>query len=185
VPFAVAYFGGAGTEYARRHGTRPETFAAIAVKARRHAANNPDAVFRAPVTVDEVLASPAMYGPLTRLQCCPSTSGAAEDLAKEWGWYAVNVNAAAYGVVATRLTDPAGPGSIDIAGRQLAVVINPDIAASLDRAIPLRWLGTVQGPPAPPTCGARRRRLHHRRNPGLRGRLHVLTTPVTRPGASG
>ena len=68
VPFAVAYFGGAGAEYARRHGASPETFAAIAVKARRHAAHNPNAVFREPVTVEEVLASPSMYGPLTRLQ---------------------------------------------------------------------------------------------------------------------
>ncbi|RQX03991.1 lipid-transfer protein [Micromonospora globispora] len=77
VPFAVAYFGGAGAEYARRHGTSAETFAAIAVKARRHAAHNANAVFRDPVTVEEVLASPAMYGPLTRLQCCPPTCGAA------------------------------------------------------------------------------------------------------------
>ncbi|GHJ54129.1 lipid-transfer protein [Nonomuraea sp. TT08I-71] len=77
VPFAVAYFGGAGAEYARRHGTPAETFAAIAVKARRHAAHNPNAVLRDPVTVEEVLASPAMYGPLTRLQCCPPTCGAA------------------------------------------------------------------------------------------------------------
>lgn len=77
VPFAVAYFGGAGAEYARRHGTSAETFAAIAVKARRHAAHNANAVFRDPVTVEEVLASPPMYGPLTRLQCCPPTCGAA------------------------------------------------------------------------------------------------------------
>ncbi|MCP3784974.1 lipid-transfer protein [Micromonospora sp. A3M-1-15] len=77
VPFAVAYFGGAGAEYARRHGTPAETFAAIAVKARRHAAHNPNAVFRDAVTVEEVLASPPMYGPLTRLQCCPPTCGAA------------------------------------------------------------------------------------------------------------
>ncbi|MET7806080.1 lipid-transfer protein [Micromonospora chersina] len=77
VPFAVAYFGGAGAEYARRHGTPAKTFAAIAVKARRHAAHNPNAVFREPVTVEDVLASAAMYGPLTRLQCCPPTCGAA------------------------------------------------------------------------------------------------------------
>ena len=61
----------------RATASRPETFAAIAVKARRHAANNPYAVFRDPVTVEEVLASPAIYGPLTRLQCCPPTCGAA------------------------------------------------------------------------------------------------------------
>ena len=76
-PFAARYFGGAGTAYAGKYGIAPDTFAKIAVKARRHAANNPYAVFRAPVTVEEVLASPRIYGPLTRLQCCPPTCGAA------------------------------------------------------------------------------------------------------------
>ncbi|HET9692753.1 MAG TPA: lipid-transfer protein [Steroidobacteraceae bacterium] len=70
-------FGGAGLEYAARHGTRPETFAKIAVKARRHAEHNDKAIFREPVTVEQVLASPPIFGPLTRLQCCPPTCGAA------------------------------------------------------------------------------------------------------------
>jgi acetyl-CoA acyltransferase len=77
VPMAAQYFGGAGQAYADRFGTAPETFAQIAVKARRHAANNPNAVFRDAITVEEVLASPHIYGPLTRLQCCPPTSGGA------------------------------------------------------------------------------------------------------------
>lgn len=34
-------------------------------------------MFRNEVTVEEVLASPHIYGPLTRLQCCPPTCGAA------------------------------------------------------------------------------------------------------------
>lgn len=76
-PFAAQLFGGAGAEYAEKHGTAPETFARIAVKARQHAAHNPYAVFRDPVAVEEVLASPTIYGPLTRLQCCPPTCGAA------------------------------------------------------------------------------------------------------------
>lgn len=90
-PLAARYFGGAGAAYAARYGTRPETFAAIAVKARRHAAHNPYAVFRDPVTVEEVLASPRIHGPLTRLQCCPPTCGAAaavlcsEDFARAHG----------------------------------------------------------------------------------------------------
>ncbi|GAA2423492.1 lipid-transfer protein [Actinomadura vinacea] len=76
-PFAAQYFGGAGAAYAEKYGTGPETFARISVKSRAHAANNPYAVFRDPVTVEEVLASPHVYGPLTRLQCCPPTCGAA------------------------------------------------------------------------------------------------------------
>ncbi|WP_430827802.1 thiolase C-terminal domain-containing protein, partial [Candidatus Protofrankia californiensis] len=71
------YFGGAGASYAEKYGTKAETFAAISVKSRAHAANNPYAVFRDPVTVAEVLASPHIFGPLTRLQCCPPTCGAA------------------------------------------------------------------------------------------------------------
>jgi acetyl-CoA acetyltransferase len=76
-PFAAQYFGGAGRQYAEKYGIAPETFAKISVKARQHAANNPYAVFRDQVTVEEVLASPHIYGPLTRLQCCPPTCGAA------------------------------------------------------------------------------------------------------------
>ncbi|HET7068542.1 MAG TPA: lipid-transfer protein [Nocardioides sp.] len=76
-PFAAQYFGGAGIAYAAEFGLAPDTLARISVKARRHAAANPYAVFREPVTIEEVLSSPVVYGPLTRLQCCPPTCGAA------------------------------------------------------------------------------------------------------------
>lgn len=76
-PRAAQFFGGAGREYMQRFGTKKETFAKISVKARRHAAANPNAVFRDPLSVEEVLAAPAIFDPLTRLQCCPPTSGAA------------------------------------------------------------------------------------------------------------
>ncbi|HJQ60862.1 MAG TPA: lipid-transfer protein [Vineibacter sp.] len=76
-PRAAQFFGGAGAEYAARHGTRPETFAMITQKARRHAANNPYAIFRTPLSIEEILASPVQYGALTRYQCCPPTCGAA------------------------------------------------------------------------------------------------------------
>ncbi len=77
VPMAAQIFGGAGREHMKRFGTRPETFARIAVKARRHASKNPEALFNEPVTLEEVLASPTIFDPLTRLQCCPPTCGAA------------------------------------------------------------------------------------------------------------
>jgi sterol carrier protein 2 len=70
-------FGGAGVEYTAKYGTRPETFAQISVKARRHAEHNERAIFRTLVTNDEVMASPTIYGVLTKLQCCPPTCGAA------------------------------------------------------------------------------------------------------------
>jgi len=76
-PPVAQLFGGAGREYMERYGARADTFGRIAVKARRHAALNPNAVFRDPVTLDEVMNALPIYGPLTRLQCCPPTTGAA------------------------------------------------------------------------------------------------------------
>lgn len=76
-PMAAQFFGGAGQAYVEEFGIDPAVFAEISVKARKHAANNPNAVFRDPVTVEQVLTSPKIYGPLTRLQCCPPTCGAA------------------------------------------------------------------------------------------------------------
>jgi sterol carrier protein 2 len=76
VPLAPQFWAGASQAYMDRYGVRPATFAKISVKARRHAANNPYALFRQSVTEEEVLASPRIAGPLTRLQCCPPTCGA-------------------------------------------------------------------------------------------------------------
>lgn len=76
-PIAAQYFGGAARWHVERFGTKAETFARIAVKARSHAARNPLAVFRDPVTLEEVMASPIVFDPMTRLQCCPPTCGAA------------------------------------------------------------------------------------------------------------
>ncbi len=77
LPVALRFFGAAAREYQTRYGTRDETFAQVAVKARRHAEHNDKAIFRTPVTVEEVLATPTLEGPLTRLQACPPTCGAA------------------------------------------------------------------------------------------------------------
>ena len=76
-PRAAQFFGGAGTEYAEKYGIAPEIFARVAAKARVHAANNPFAIFRNLLSVEEILASPRQYGPMTRYQCCPPTCGAA------------------------------------------------------------------------------------------------------------
>ena len=90
-PRAAQLFGGAGRDYMKQYGIRPDTFGRISVKARQHAARNPNAVFRDTVTLDEVMASPSVYDPLTRLQCCPPTCGAAaailcsEDFARRHG----------------------------------------------------------------------------------------------------
>lgn len=90
-PPAAQMFGGAGREYRWKHGTKRETFAKISSKARSHASKNPYALFKDELTVEEVLASPEIFDPLTRYQCCPPTCGAAaailcsEEFAKKHG----------------------------------------------------------------------------------------------------
>ncbi len=69
-------FGNAGREHLERYGTAPESFARITVKNRRHAVHNPRAQFRSEVSLEEVLSSKPIYEPLTKLQCCPTSSGA-------------------------------------------------------------------------------------------------------------
>ncbi len=76
-PPAAQMFGGAAREYRWKHGTKRETFAKIAEKARKHASNNPYALFNEVLSVEEILASEEVFDPLTRYQCCPPTCGAA------------------------------------------------------------------------------------------------------------
>ena len=76
-PMAAKLFGAAAREYFDKYGMTASTLAKIPVKARRHAEHNPRAVFTDQLTVEQVLASPAICDPLTRFQCCPPTCGAA------------------------------------------------------------------------------------------------------------
>ena len=76
-PFVAQQFGGAGVDHQTRYGTSDEAFARNSVKARRHAAGNPLALLREPISLEEVMASKHLYGPITRFQACPPTCGAA------------------------------------------------------------------------------------------------------------
>ena len=64
---------------ARRHmavyGTTSEQLAAIAVAMRRNAGRNPNAVMRAPITVDDVVNSRLIADPLHLLDCCIRNDG--------------------------------------------------------------------------------------------------------------
>jgi acetyl-CoA acetyltransferase len=76
-PIAPQMFGNAGREYMERFGATPETFATIAQKNHKHSVNNPNSQFRDLYTLDEILNSPVVYDPLTKLQCCPTSDGGA------------------------------------------------------------------------------------------------------------
>ncbi len=76
-PIAARMFGNGGRDHMEKYGTKKETFAKIAVKNHKHSVNNPRAQYREAFTLDEILASRMVYEPLTVLQCCPTSDGAA------------------------------------------------------------------------------------------------------------
>ncbi|WP_112425789.1 thiolase C-terminal domain-containing protein [Thermogemmatispora tikiterensis] len=63
--------------YLHHSGASARELASLVVTSRRHAAANPYAFFRTPVTVEEVLQSRPVAEPLTLFQCCPNADGAA------------------------------------------------------------------------------------------------------------
>jgi 3-oxoacyl-[acyl-carrier protein] reductase len=71
-------------------------------------------------------------------------TGLTKTLAKEWGRYNVTVNTVAFGFIKTRLTEASADGNstIDVAGRQLKVGVNPDLFSAMERMIPLGRAGT-------------------------------------------
>ena len=75
-PPAVAMFA-AQVDAMLQSGVSEETIAAISCKARQHAAHNPNAIFREPLTVEEVLAAPPVFRNLRKLYACPPRCGAA------------------------------------------------------------------------------------------------------------
>jgi acetyl-CoA C-acetyltransferase len=74
---AGAFFAPHCRLYMNRHGAPDDIGARVVVKSRAHAAKNPHAHLRKEVTVEEVLASPLLWDPLHRLECCPTSDGAA------------------------------------------------------------------------------------------------------------
>ncbi|KAI9475831.1 MAG: thiolase-like protein [Benjaminiella poitrasii] len=75
-PAAAQIFGNAGLAYMEKYGATPEHLAKIAEKNHRHSSKNPYSQFRDVYTLDQVKQSPKVFGPLTKLQCCPTSDGA-------------------------------------------------------------------------------------------------------------
>lgn len=73
----IAWYALNATRYLHETGATRADLAAVAVKNRRHAALNPLAQYRAPISVEEVLDSPPVVRPLHLLDVPPRSDGAA------------------------------------------------------------------------------------------------------------
>ncbi|MBY8342484.1 lipid-transfer protein [Streptomyces spinosirectus] len=76
-PPTAQIFGDAAREHMEKYGTTEAQLAAVAAKNHRHSAHNPYAQFRDVYEVGDILAARTVHRPLTKLQCSPTSDGAA------------------------------------------------------------------------------------------------------------
>jgi acetyl-CoA acyltransferase len=76
-PFAPQMFGNAGRDHMEKYGSKPEHYAWIGWKNHKHSTNNPYAQFQTEYTLQEIKDAPVIHEPLTKLQCSPTSDGAA------------------------------------------------------------------------------------------------------------
>ncbi|MFD3682543.1 lipid-transfer protein [Streptomyces sp. NPDC058613] len=79
-PPTAQIFGNAAREHMERYGTTAAQLAAVGAKNHRHSANNPNAQFQDVYSVQDILAAKPIHDPLTKLQCSPTSDGAAAAL---------------------------------------------------------------------------------------------------------
>jgi benzoylsuccinyl-CoA thiolase BbsB subunit len=72
-----SYFALIARRLMETHGATVEDFAQVSVKNHHHGTLNPMAQYQKEFTVEEVLNSRMISDPITLLQCCPNTDGAA------------------------------------------------------------------------------------------------------------
>jgi acetyl-CoA acyltransferase len=76
-PFAPQMFGNAGRDHMDKYGSEPEHFAWIGWKNHKHSVNNPYAQFQTEYSLQEIKDARMIHEPLTKLQCSPTSDGAA------------------------------------------------------------------------------------------------------------
>ena len=109
-------------QHMQKYGTTKEQFARVAVKNHFHGSLNPHAQYREVYTLEDILASPPVAEPLTRLMCSPIGDGAAAvvicaaDKAKQFTSKPVYVRASVLGSGSDR--GPGEPGITERVSRQ-------------------------------------------------------------------
>lgn len=116
------FYAGLARDHMLKYGTTKEHFAKVAAKNHTHGSLNPHAQFQTPRTFQEVLASPMIADPLTRMMCSPIGDGAAaviltsSNLAKKFTSKPVYVRASVLGSGKDR--NPGDPEVTERVGRK-------------------------------------------------------------------
>ena len=77
LPPAVCMFGVQAEMLQKEYGVSDLALAKIAIKARKHAAHNPNAIFRDPLSEEQILVGQPIYRGLRKLFACPPSCGGA------------------------------------------------------------------------------------------------------------
>ena len=70
-------FGNAGRDHMQKYGSEPDHYAWIGWKNHKHSVNNPYAQFQDEYSIEEIKDAKMIHEPLTKLQCSPTSDGAA------------------------------------------------------------------------------------------------------------
>ena len=112
-------------------------------KAEAEAGNE---VFRKIVNISSLAGTGGNSGQVNYSTGKAGILGMTKTLAKEWGRLKVNVNAVAFGLIRTRLTEATADtdASIKVEGRDIKVGVNPDLMKAMEQMIPLGRGGTPE-----------------------------------------
>jgi 3-oxoacyl-[acyl-carrier protein] reductase len=118
----------------------------ISAAAKQERARDGEAACRKVVNVSSLAGLGGNAGQANYAAAKAGVVGLTKALAKEWGRYNVTVNAVAFGLIRTRLTDASATSdaSIDIRGRRIGVGVNPELLDALEQGIPLGRAGAPE-----------------------------------------
>jgi 3-oxoacyl-[acyl-carrier protein] reductase len=103
-------------------------------------------VFRKVVNISSIAGLYGNAGQASYSSAKASLIGLTRTMCKEWGRYKVNVNCVAFGLIRTRLTQTieARQATIDVAGREIKVGVQPQLLSTIEKLVPLGRGGTPE-----------------------------------------
>ncbi|WP_297341869.1 SDR family oxidoreductase, partial [Pseudophaeobacter sp.] len=102
-------------------------------------------VFRKVVNISSISGTGGNAGQANYSAAKSGVIGLTKTMAKEWGRFKVNVNAVAFGMISTRLTEATDEKkSIEVEGNKVAIGIPKKLVQGMEMMIPLGRAGTAE-----------------------------------------